>query len=84
MKQTGYKNLLRILLNLWFLMYCLLITLVLRLVRPALIGPLSLVCDSKDLAGDLWEKELKTDVTTVQGLENLSLGQFLRLPQGFG
>ena len=56
----------------------------LRLVRPALIGPLSLACDPRDLAGDLWEKELKADVTTVPGLENLSLGQFLRLPQGFG
>ncbi|CAL8093788.1 unnamed protein product [Orchesella dallaii] len=57
---------------------------VLRLVRPCLVGPLSLACDTRDLAGDLWMKELKTDVTTVPGLENLSLGQFLRLPQGFG
>ncbi|ODM91887.1 Trafficking protein particle complex subunit 13, partial [Orchesella cincta] len=57
---------------------------VLRLVRPCLVGPLSLACDARDLTGDLWMKELKTDVTTVPGLENLSLGQFLRLPQGFG
>jgi len=57
---------------------------VLRLVRPNLIGPLALSCDSRDLPGDLWERELKTDVTAVNGLEMLSLGQFLRLPQGFG
>jgi len=57
---------------------------VLRLVRPTLVGPLPLSCDTHDLSGDLWERELKGDVTAVQGLEVLSLGQFLRLPQGFG
>jgi hypothetical protein len=49
-----------------------------------MIGPLALSCDHRDLVGDLWEKELETDVTAVSGVENLSLGQFLRLPQGFG
>ena len=57
---------------------------VLRLVRPNIIGPLSLAGDSRDLPGDLWERELKSDVTSVPGIEALSLGKFLRLPQGFG
>ncbi|CAG7834269.1 unnamed protein product [Allacma fusca] len=57
---------------------------VLRLVRPNLIGPLALSGDSHDLPGDLWERELKSDVTSVPGIEALSLGKFLRLPQGFG
>lgn len=49
-----------------------------------MIGPLALSGDSRDLPGDLFEKELKADVTSVLGLEALSLGRFLRLPQGFG
>jgi len=58
---------------------------VLRLVKPSMIGPLALTCDApRDLVGDLWEKELETDVTAAKGIEALSLGQFLRLPQGFG
>lgn len=57
---------------------------VLRLVKPAMIGPLPLSCEDRDLVGDLWERESKTDVTASPGVENLSLGQFLRLPQGFG
>ncbi|OXA50121.1 Trafficking protein particle complex subunit 13 [Folsomia candida] len=57
---------------------------VLRLVKPAMIGPLPLTCDSRDLVSDLWERELRMDVTATPGIENLSLGQFLRLPQGFG
>ncbi len=50
-----------------------------------MIGPLPLTCDeNRDLVSDLWERELKTDVTATPTIENLSLGQFLRLPQGFG
>ena len=57
---------------------------VLRLVRPTMIGPLALYGDNRDLPCDLFERELKADVTSVPGLEVLSLGRFLRLPQGFG
>lgn len=52
--------------------------------KPTLVGPLCLTADRHDLVQDLWEKEIKSDVTAVAGLEALSLGNFLRLPQGFG
>lgn len=52
-----------------------------RLTRPTLASPLPVTCDTKDLPGNLLNIALQQDVTAVQGVETLSVGQFLLLPQ---
>ncbi|XP_066997089.2 trafficking protein particle complex subunit 13 [Anabrus simplex] len=57
---------------------------VMRLTRPTLCSPLVVTSDSKDLPGNLFNNDLKNDVTSVSGVETLNAGQFLLLPQSFG
>lgn len=59
-------------------LYCIL---VMRLTRPTLASPLPVTCDGKDLPGNLLNLALQQDPTAVQGLETITLGQFLLLPQ---
>ena len=60
------------------------LVLVMRLTRPTLCSPIVVTCDSKDLPGSLLNNDLKRDITSVPGIETLSAGQFLLLPQSFG
>ncbi|KAJ4438077.1 hypothetical protein ANN_14016 [Periplaneta americana] len=55
-----------------------------RLTRPTLCSPIIVTSDSKDLPGNLLNNDLKHDITSVSGIETLSAGQFLLLPQSFG
>ncbi|PSN39245.1 Trafficking protein particle complex subunit 13 [Blattella germanica] len=55
-----------------------------RLTRPTLCSPVVVTSDSKDLPGNLLNNDLKNDITSVPGIETLSAGQFLLLPQSFG
>lgn len=55
-----------------------------RLTRPTLSCPIIVTSDSKDLPGNLLNNDLKNDVTSVPGVETLTAGQFLQLPQSFG
>lgn len=57
---------------------------VMRLTRPTLCSPIIVTSDSKDLPGNLLNNDLKNDITSVSGIESLSAGQFLLLPQSFG
>ncbi|KAJ9578659.1 hypothetical protein L9F63_005149 [Diploptera punctata] len=57
---------------------------VMRLTRPTLCSPIVVTSDSKDLPGNLLNNDLKHDITSVPGIETLSAGQFLLLPQSFG
>jgi hypothetical protein len=57
---------------------------VMRLTRPTLCSPVIVTSDSKDLPGNLLNNDLKNDITSVSGIETLSAGQFLLLPQSFG
>jgi hypothetical protein len=57
---------------------------VMRLTRPTLCSPVIVTSDSKDLPGNLLNSDLKHDITSVPGIETLSAGQFLLLPQSFG
>ncbi|KAE8738212.1 hypothetical protein FOCC_FOCC016318 [Frankliniella occidentalis] len=57
---------------------------VMRLTRPTLSCPVIVTSDSKDLPGNLLNSDLKNDVTSVSGVETLTAGQFLQLPQSFG
>lgn len=57
---------------------------VMRLTRPTLSCPIIVTSDSKDLPGNLLNNDLKNDVTSVLGVETLTAGQFLQLPQSFG
>ncbi|XP_069668809.1 trafficking protein particle complex subunit 13 isoform X2 [Periplaneta americana] len=57
---------------------------VMRLTRPTLCSPIIVTSDSKDLPGNLLNNDLKHDITSVSGIETLSAGQFLLLPQSFG
>ncbi|KAJ2949010.1 hypothetical protein O0L34_g5950 [Tuta absoluta] len=57
---------------------------VMRLTKPALISPKIVTCDSKDLPGNILNNYLKDDATAVTGMETLTAGQFLLLPQSFG
>lgn len=52
-----------------------------RLTRPTLSSPLPVTCDTKDLPANLLNLALQQDVTAVQGLETVSVGHFLLLPQ---
>lgn len=54
---------------------------VMRLTRPTLATPLPVTCDGKDLPGNLLNVALQQDPTALQGLETITLGQFLLLPQ---
>ncbi|KDR14425.1 trafficking protein particle complex subunit 13 isoform X2 [Zootermopsis nevadensis] len=57
---------------------------VMRLTRPTLCSPVIVTSDSKDLPGNLLNSDLRHDITSVPGVETLSAGQFLLLPQSFG
>lgn len=57
---------------------------VMRLTRPTLFSSMVVTCDSKDLPGSMFNNELKHDIASVTGSENLAIGQFLLLPQSFG
>lgn len=57
---------------------------VMRLTRPTLASPMVVTCDSTDLPGNTLNNELKTDCTTLHGMEALAIGQFMVLPQSFG
>lgn len=52
-----------------------------RLTRPTLASPLPVTCDTKDLPANLLNLALQQDVTAVSGIETISVGQFLLLPQ---
>lgn len=54
---------------------------VMRLTRPTLSSPLPVTCDTKDLPANLLNIALQQDITAVQGIETVSIGQFLLLPQ---
>lgn len=55
-----------------------------RLTRPTLSSPIIVTTDPTDLAGNLLNNHLKNDVSSVPGVETISAGQFLLLPQSFG
>ncbi|XP_076383261.1 trafficking protein particle complex subunit 13 isoform X3 [Megalopta genalis] len=55
-----------------------------RLTRPTLASPIVVTCDSTDLPGNTLNNELKNDCTALQGMETLTVGQFMVLPQSFG
>ncbi|XP_049831884.1 trafficking protein particle complex subunit 13 isoform X3 [Schistocerca gregaria] len=57
---------------------------VMRLTRPTLSSPLIVTSDAKDLPGNLFNNDLKHDITSVSSVETLAAGQFLLLPQSFG
>ncbi|XP_076650848.1 trafficking protein particle complex subunit 13 isoform X1 [Halictus rubicundus] len=57
---------------------------VMRLTRPTLASPIVVTCDSADLPGNTLNNELKNDCTALQGMETLTIGQFMVLPQSFG
>lgn len=57
---------------------------VMRLTRPSLFSTLPIVCDSRDIAGNMWLQDLKQDLGAPLGLELFSSGNFLMLPQSFG
>ncbi|XP_033210582.1 trafficking protein particle complex subunit 13 [Belonocnema kinseyi] len=57
---------------------------VMRLTRPTLACPIVVTCDSTDLPGNTLNNELKNDCTSLQGMETISIGQFMVLPQSFG
>ncbi|XP_031847056.1 trafficking protein particle complex subunit 13 isoform X2 [Nomia melanderi] len=57
---------------------------VMRLTRPTLASPVVVTCDSTDLPGNTLNNELKNDCTALQGMETLTVGQFMVLPQSFG
>ncbi|CAK9826295.1 Trafficking protein particle complex subunit 13 [Anthophora retusa] len=57
---------------------------VMRLTRPTLASPVVVTCDSTDLPGNTLNNELKNDCTALQGMEALTVGQFMVLPQSFG
>ncbi|XP_012264196.2 trafficking protein particle complex subunit 13 isoform X2 [Athalia rosae] len=57
---------------------------VMRLTRPTLASPIIVSCDSTDLPGNTLNNELKNDITALQGMETLAVGQFMMLPQSFG
>lgn len=52
-----------------------------RLTRPTLTSPLPVTCDTKDLPANLLNIALQQDATAVAGIETISVGQFLLLPQ---
>lgn len=52
-----------------------------RLTRPTLASPLPVTCDTKDLPANLLNISLQQDATAVSGIETISIGQFLLLPQ---
>ena len=55
-----------------------------RLTRPTLSPPVIVTCETKDLPGNLFNTNLKNDITSVMGGESLAVGQFLLVPQSFG
>ncbi|KAL7294196.1 hypothetical protein TKK_0012216 [Trichogramma kaykai] len=57
---------------------------VMRLTRPTLASPIVVTNDSTDLPGNTFNDELKNDCTALQGMETVSIGQFMVLPQSFG
>lgn len=57
---------------------------VMRLTRPTLATPIVVTCDATDLPGNTLNNELKNSCTTLQGMETLSIGQFMVFPQSFG
>lgn len=57
---------------------------VMRLTRPSLIVSPIVNCESTDLPQATFDKNLKEDITSVPGSEDLVAGQFLLLPQAFG
>ena len=57
---------------------------VMRLSRPALYTPIILDCDPWDLPGDLFNNQLKSDISLNPDIPNLAVGSTLTLPQSFG
>lgn len=57
---------------------------VMRLTRPTLSSPITVTTDPTDLAANILNNHLKNDVSAVPGVETISAGQFLLLPQSFG
>lgn len=55
-----------------------------RLTRPTLANPTIVTCDPTDLPQNTLNNELKNDCTALKGLETLSIGEFMILPQSFG
>ncbi|KAF5270850.1 hypothetical protein FQA39_LY08295 [Lamprigera yunnana] len=54
---------------------------VMRLTRPTLASAVPITCDSKDLPGNLLNIALQQDPTAIDGLETITIGEFLLLPQ---
>lgn len=55
-----------------------------RLTRPTLISSPVVTSESKDLPQNLFTQILQNDVTSVDGCETITAGQFMLLPQSFG
>lgn len=57
---------------------------VMRLTRPALVSAQVITSEAKDLPGPLINNYLKEDPLSVRGLETVTAGHFMLLPQSFG
>uniref|UniRef100_A0A6I8PCZ9 Trafficking protein particle complex subunit 13 n=1 Tax=Ornithorhynchus anatinus TaxID=9258 RepID=A0A6I8PCZ9_ORNAN len=57
---------------------------VMRLTKPTLFTNIPVTCEDKDLPGDLFDRLMRDDPSTVAGAEILTLGEMLTLPQNFG
>lgn len=57
---------------------------VMRLTRPSMFCTIPVSFDSRDLAGDLFNRELSNNIASVPGLEEFTIGNLLMLPQSFG
>ena len=59
---------------------------VMRLTRPTFAMPLVVTSDpsSRDLPKDTLNAQLRRDANSLQGMEELCIGQTLVLPQSFG
>ena len=59
---------------------------VMRLTRPTFATPLVVTSDpaSRDLPKDTLNAQLRSDSNSLQGMEELCIGQTLVLPQSFG
>lgn len=56
---------------------------VMRLTKPTLVSPAVVTSEQKDLTQGIFNKIMKRSATSSQ-MEELSLGQFMLLPQSFG
>ncbi|CAH1772495.1 unnamed protein product [Owenia fusiformis] len=57
---------------------------VMRLTKPSLATNIPIYSESRDIAGELFDKASETDLTVVPGIEHFALSELLTLPQNFG